>query len=149
MRWNILRAVGYLRSMALTQPPYALAETSFRFPALAALAGRAPLGGHREVALATYLAARLVQDTLPDRGVSPAARTERASGARTWLSTLTLPPTVRPALTKLVESSAGNAESAGQAVRNVTAVTANYLDSSARLELENLAASLSAKPGPA
>jgi hypothetical protein len=132
--------------MQPTQPPYALAMTTFRFPALAALAGRAPLGGHREVALGTYLAARMVHDTLPERGVSPATRAERANSARTWLSTLALPAAVRPALTKLVESSAGSPESAGQAVRNVTAVTANFLDSGARSELENLAASLGAKP---
>jgi hypothetical protein len=130
-----------------TQPPYALAMTSFRFPALAALAGRAPLGGHREVALATYLGARLVHDTLPDRGISPAVRAERALGARTWLSTLALPAAVRPALARLVESSLGSPESAGQAVQNVSAVTANYLDSGARSELEHLAASLGAKPG--
>src|SRR5262245_54071178 len=68
-------------------PPYALASTPFRFPALAALAGRAPLGGQREVALATYLAARLAHDTLPERAVSPTTRTERAANARTWLST--------------------------------------------------------------
>jgi hypothetical protein len=132
--------------MQPVQPPYALAATSFRFPALAALAGRAPLGGQREVALATFLAARLVHDTLPDRGISPASRTERAASARNWLSTLALPAAVRPALTKLVESSVGSPESAGQAVRAVTAVTANFLDSGARLELDSLAASLGAKP---
>jgi hypothetical protein len=132
--------------MQPAQPPYALATTTFRFPALAALAGRAPLGGHREVALATYLAARLVHDMLPDRGISPAVRTERAASARTWLSTLALPAAVRPALTKLVESSVGSLELAGQAVRGVTAVTANFLDSGARLELDSLAASLGAKP---
>jgi hypothetical protein len=128
-------------------PPYALAATPFRFPALAALAGRAPLGGQREVALATYLAARLVQDTLPERGVSPATRTERAANARTWLSTLAVPSAVKPALAKLVESSAGTPDSAGQAVRMVTAVTENFLDSGSRFELEQLAASLGAGPG--
>ena len=40
-------------------PPYALTPTTFRFRALAALAGRAPLGGGRETALASYVVARL------------------------------------------------------------------------------------------
>src|SRR5207248_2604299 len=118
----------------------------FRFPALAALAGRSPLGGQREVALATYLAARLAHDTLPERGVSPETRSERAAGAKSWLSTLALPATVRPALAKLVESSAGSPELAAQALRNVTTVTANFLDSGARLELKQLAASLGTQP---
>ena len=65
--------------MIVSQPPYALAATPFRFPALASLAGRAALGGDREVALATYLAARLAHDTLPDRGLSQPIRAERAT----------------------------------------------------------------------
>ena len=69
----------------VTNPPYALATTTFRFAALAALAGRAPLGGQREVALATYLAARLAQDVLPERGVPQTSRAERAVGAKSWL----------------------------------------------------------------
>src|SRR4051812_1684298 len=132
--------------MRPTQPPYALSLTSFRFPALAALAGRAPLGGHREVALAIYLAARLAQDILPARGVSQPTRAERAVNARNWLANLTLPAAVRPALSKLVETSAGSPELAAQAVRNVTAVTANFIDPGARLELDQLAASLGAQP---
>jgi hypothetical protein len=127
------------------QPPYALAATAFRFPALAALAGRSAIGGQREVALATYLTARLAQDTLPERGVSPEARMERAANAKNWLATLSLPAAVRPALARLVELSAGSPEFAAQGVRNVTAVTANFLDSGARLELDQLAASLAAQ----
>jgi hypothetical protein len=104
------------------------------------------LGGQREIALATYLAARLVHDTLPERAVSPVTRTERAANARTWLSTLALPASVKPALAKMLECSAGSPDSAGPAVRNVTAVTAEFLDPGARFELEQLAASLGAKP---
>src|SRR4051812_32103985 len=131
--------------MRPTQPPYALSLTSFRFPGLAALAGRAPLGGQREVALAIYLAARMAQDALPDRGVSDAARGERAASAKSWLSTLALPATVRPALLKAIEASAGAAAGAGSAVRDVISVTANFLDSAARLELDQLAGALAGR----
>jgi hypothetical protein len=51
-------------------PPYALEPLSFRFAALAALAGRAPIGGQREVALATYVVARLAHDAAPTRMVA-------------------------------------------------------------------------------
>ena len=127
-----------------TIPPYALAPTTFRFPALAALAGRAPLGGQREVALATYLAARLAHDALPGRGLAAEARAQRAGGAKNWMATLTLPSAVRPALAKLIEASAGQPAGLAEAVRNVISVTANFLDSHARLELEQLAALLAA-----
>lgn len=129
----------------LNQPPFAVAPTSFRFPSLAALAGRAPIGGQREVALAVYLAARLAHDALPDQGLSEASRTERAAGARSWLSTLSLPAPVRPALAKLIDASAGSPEQAAQAVRDVTAVTANFIDSGARSELDQLAGKLAGR----
>jgi hypothetical protein len=125
-----------------TQPPYALASTTFRFPALAALAGRAPLGGQREVALATYLGARLAHDALRERGLAQSVRVERATSAKQWLSTLALPAAVRPALARLIETSGGEQKSIAEAVRAVTTVTANFLDSRARLELDQLAVAL-------
>lgn len=131
--------------LPLSNPPYALAPNFFRFPALASLAGRAALGGHREVALAVYLAARLADDSLPERGLSPSVRAARMASAKTWLSNLALPTPVRPALTHLVEASAANRAAAAEAVRAVSAVTANFLDQNARLELDRLAAILDAQ----
>src|SRR5215216_5312955 len=46
----------------VTLPPYALPAPVFRFRNLATLAGRAPIGGAREVALACFVAARLAND---------------------------------------------------------------------------------------
>jgi len=132
-------------SLPSLNPPYALAPNFFRFPALAALAGRAALGGQREVALAIYLAARLAHDTLPERGLSGALRTDRATSAKTWLANLALPTPVRPAIAKLVEASAGTPAAAADGVRNVIAVTATFLDPHARLELDRLAATLDAQ----
>jgi hypothetical protein len=124
------------------QPPYALSSTSFRFAALAALAGRAPIGGHREVALATYVAARLAQDVLPEKGLAHAVRVERASHAKSWLSTLALPVPIRPALAVLVDASGTDCQAAARALRNVMAVTADFLDSAGRSELDHLAVTL-------
>jgi hypothetical protein len=126
----------------LSQPPYALSLTTFRFAALAALAGRAPIGGRREVALATYLAARLADDVRPSRCLSPAIRAERADGARNWLATLALPTTIRPALLGLVDSTANDAAVTAKAVRAVIGVTTDLLDRGARSELEQLASAL-------
>ena len=129
----------------ISRPPYGLAPTPFRFPALAALAGRAPLGGRREVALATYLAARLADDVLPENGLPPAIRAERAIGAKNWLSTVALPSPIRQPLARLIDASAGDVQAASQALRAVIAVTAEVLDRAARLEVEKLAETLEAQ----
>jgi hypothetical protein len=129
----------------ISKPPYGLAPTPFRFAALAALVGRAPLGGRREVALATYLAARLADGLVGENGLTPATRVERAGSARNWLSTVALPAPIRQPLARLIDSSAGGAGPAGHAVRAVIAVTAEYLDRAARLELEQLAETLEAQ----
>jgi hypothetical protein len=131
--------------MLAAKPPYALASTSFRFGALASLAGRAPLGGQREVALAVYVAARLADDVLPERGLSHEARVERAAGARHWVSMLALPtPLVRASLMKLFDASAGTRADVAEALGNVITVTALYLEPASRGELDQLAKALSA-----
>ena len=62
-----------------TEPlPYALEPLRFPFPALAALAGRLPLGGGREVALAALMTARLAQ------GVSSGDALHPAGAADDW-----------------------------------------------------------------
>jgi hypothetical protein len=126
----------------VSQPPYALSLITFRFPALAALAGRAPLGGQREVALAAYLAAKLAHDALPDGPLTQPLRGERAASAKSWLSTLALPAAVRPALMRLIDASAGDRRGVAEAVRGVLSATAGLLDARARSELDQLAGAL-------
>lgn len=116
-----------------------MAATPFRFPALASLAGRAPLGGDREVALATYLAARLAHDALVDHGISQPVRAERAVHAKSWLATLSLPASIRPALARLMDASGGDAKAVSAALRTVIGATASRLDPPARTELHRLA----------
>ena len=131
----------------MPNPPYAVPTTSFRFAALATLAGKAPLGGRREVALAVYLAARLADDTLPERGVSAEARVERAAHAKSWLSSMALTVPVRSSLARLIEATAsGTRTSAAAALTAVVATTSSQLDANARAELERLGARLAEMP---
>jgi hypothetical protein len=127
-------------------PPYALATPSFPFPHLAGLAGRAPIGGAREVALACFVAARLAAECSPGLAdPDDHARAARVTGAKGWLGTLTLPPELRAPLLRCVESTAqGPARAVAQELSAVAAAGAGYLDGGSRAELETLAASLRA-----
>ncbi|MDB4905850.1 MAG: hypothetical protein JWO05_634 [Gemmatimonadetes bacterium] len=121
-------------------PPYALATPVFRFRALASLAGRAPLGGEREVALACYMAARLAQDSVVGPVLPDSVREARAQGARHWLAAMTLPAAMRVPLARLVEATAGGDRATVRtALQAVTDVTASQLDSAAHSELLQLA----------
>ena len=124
-------------------PPYALTPTTFRFRALAALAGRAPLGGGRETALASYVVARLAVGCLPESSLPLEDRTNRAAAARTWLASLALPVPVRAPLVKVIESTRHDSRPAvGAALVTVADVAASYLDGPAVAELRELAAQL-------
>jgi hypothetical protein len=125
-------------------PPYALAPTTFRFRALADLAGRAPLGGGRETALASYVVARLAVGCLATSAIAPEDRATRASAARTWLASLALPVPVRAPLVKVIESTRHESRPAvAAAIVTVADVAASYLDAPALAELRGLAAELS------
>jgi hypothetical protein len=125
-----------------SQPPYAVAPTEFRFPALAALAGRAQLGGDREVALAMYVTARLVQDSVGAGCLGDAARLERAANAKTWVSSFALPGPARQSIIHLIESTAGDTASLVEDLRAVVASARPYLDIQSQAELDRLAKSI-------
>jgi hypothetical protein len=127
-------------------PPYALAAPTFPFPHLAGLAGRAPIGGAREVALACFVAARLAAECGPGVGdPEDPARAARVAGAKAWVGTLTLPNEVRAPLIRCVESTAqGPARTVAQEISALAVVGGGYLDAGSRHELETLAAMLRA-----
>jgi hypothetical protein len=118
----------------------------FRFPALAAAAGRAALGGERETALAAYLAARLADDATLPTALPLATRVQRAAAARSWVAGLALSAPVRRAVLRLLDSSeledAAARKAIPDAMQTVTSVTATLLAPAAHLELENLGTSL-------
>lgn len=130
-------------SGVLTPPPYALSGTEFPFRALALLAGRAPLGGAREAAMATLLAARMAEGMVAPLHLPSAARRLRAEAAKHWLSSVSLGGPVRAAVSRVFEISATEDPGlAAMAIGRVTEVTAPHLDRGARLELERLVARL-------
>lgn len=141
-RWRPLGPPRQISRVQSLLPPYALPTPTFPFPHLAGLAGRAPIGGAREVALACFVAARLAADCA-GRGADVAGRTARSAGAKAWLGTLALPPAVRGPLFRCVESTAeGSARVVGQELGEVAAAGGAYLDPASRLELESLVATL-------
>ena len=135
-RFRLVRVTA--QPSELAPPPYALATSIFRFRALATLAGRAPLGGPREVALAAYLVARLVDDCLPDKELPAAARIERSAGAKGWLASVALPTAVRGSLTRLAEVTGGDVSEISAALTSMIAVIDTYLDAASRSELGRL-----------
>jgi hypothetical protein len=121
------------------QPPYALAATTFPFPALAALAGRLPLGGGREVAVAVLTVARLAVVLLPPPSLDVEERQTRAAAARVWLASLALPAPVRVPLARAIDASTGDAPAMSSALRALSAAAGQWLDGRSTLELDRLA----------
>ena len=119
--------------------PHALDALHFPFPALAALAGRLPLGGGREVALAALLTARLADGVVPEEELPVAERVSRASAAKVWLASMALPATTRVPFARLVEATAGPPSGLGAAVRGMITAIGAYLDPASTQELERLA----------
>jgi hypothetical protein len=118
----------------------------FPFPSLAALAGRAALGGERETALAALMAARLAAG-LATLSVPPATRGSRAAAARAWLTGLALPPALRTPLARVVDASAGEDRlRLAQHLRSLSHAASTWLDSPSRSELERLALLLGDTP---
>lgn len=120
-------------------PPYVVSPTRFPFRALAEQAGRAPLGGAREVALACLLAARMAA-AAPDAAALPAAaRRERVASARAWLATVALPTALRTPLARLAELSVrADAAAIAAALASVLAAARRQLPAGCVAEMEEL-----------
>ena len=130
--------------MPVTLPPYALSAPVFKFRHLATLAGRAPIGGAREVALACFVAARLASDCCdPALDLDEAARAARCAGAKSWLGTIAIPSPVRTPVARLAEATA-TADPAAMAplVSALARAAESFLDAASRSELDMLAARL-------
>ena len=119
--------------------PYALEPLRFPFPALASLAGRLPLGGGREVALAALMTARLAQGVMTGDALHPGERVTRAAAAKVWLASLALPATTRVPFARSVESTTGTALQVAGAIRSLVAAAGTHLDAASVQELERLA----------
>ena len=119
--------------------PYSLEPTTFPFPALATMAGRAPLGGPREIAMACFVVARMVHGVQTTPGLTVEQRQSRAQGAKHWLASTAIATPFRSALSRLADATVdGDSIALKAALDSVMTITANQLDSGARLELGRL-----------
>jgi hypothetical protein len=121
--------------------PYSLEPAAFPLPALAQLAGRAPLGGTREVVLACLLVGRAVVDaTAADAPLTKEQVRARAKEITDWLAATSLAGYLRAPLSRLAEATGSeDGRAMSSALDSVIMVTANHLDPAARLELGRLA----------
>ena len=122
--------------------PYSLSELCFPFPALASLAGRLPLGGGREVALAALLVARLASGLRAPDVIAFEDRKSRAGAARVWLASVALPSNTRTPFARAVDATGGTALHAAGAIRSLIAAAGGHLDDAALGEMEKLARDL-------
>lgn len=115
----------------------------FRFPALAALAGRRPLGGEREVVLAALVCAHLVVGVLPEHALPTDTRARRTTAARAWLATMALPAAARAPVARVIDACGRDDPSAvQQTLRALIDGIGRSLDAAARRELERLGTQL-------
>lgn len=79
---------------------------------------------------------------MPANMLPSGTRASRAGAARSWLSTVALPQSVRAPLHRLAEATERDAATVASALQAVMSATATYLDNAARLELARLADAL-------
>jgi hypothetical protein len=112
-----------------------------------AQAERLPLGGEREVVLATFLAARLTWDAARIEPSEEPLWHARAANARIWVQSLALPVGVREPLQRLLDVLAsGDRSSLRGAWERVTAAVTRGLDVPSRNDLRAVGARLAAQP---
>ena len=126
--------------------PYGLESLGFPFPALALLAGRLPLGGGREVALAALMVGRLAGSLSGTYALTATERTARATAAKVWLASLALPANTRVPFARCIESTTGSPIQVAAALRAMIAAAGVHLDGASVGELERLARHLGSTP---
>jgi len=124
-------------------PPYALEAPVFRFKALASHAGRASLGGDREIALACFAVARLALGLLPPFMLAPGDAATRIANTKQWLSSLSVPPSARSACSAVADAVAtNNRRTVVHAVSGLIEACVRHLDQASVAELHELMAEL-------
>ena len=127
----------------IQSPPYALSTPVFRFKALASHAGRAALGGDREIGLACFGVARLAAGSLPPFVLTPVDAAQRIANTKQWLSSLSLPASARTTCAAVADAVAsGNRGSIVNAVSALVEAAVRHLDQASIAELHELMAEL-------
>ena len=120
-------------------PPFALDTPSFRFRAIATYAGRAPLGGDRELALASLVSCRLASGLLKPFVLAPADLKSRGISARQWLSSLSISPAIRSSAAAVIDACAdGDIALAAKALANMVPQVSGKLDEQSIAEVRDL-----------
>ena len=126
-------------------PPYALSSPVFRFKALASHAGRAPLGGGREVALTCFAVARLAAGTLAPFALAPSDLSSRVANMKQWLSSLTLSNQARSAASNAIDAIGSvDRQATVAALSSLLEVAVGQLDQASIAELHELMGQASA-----
>lgn len=126
-------------------PPYALTPPTFRFRALVALAERLPLGGDREMVLATFVGARLLWDWRGPGALDLPTTESRAHGARHWLQAQSLPAATRALFQQLTDAVARNDVPAAVAAwERALGMVARLVNGASRAEFKVLSTRLRA-----
>jgi hypothetical protein len=120
-------------------PRFALTTPVFRFRSLAALAGRASLGGDRETLVACLQLARLCAGLLPPYHIPRDVAMERTEHTRLWLSSLAVPSGIRSTAFGVIGGLTGeDRERLAIAFEDLVKAAAGQLDETARAELNTL-----------
>ena len=129
------------------QPRFALATPVFRFRSLAALSGRASLGGDRETLLACLQLARLCAGILPPNALSRELTLERTEHTKQWLSSLAIPSGIRSTAFGVIGGLTGHDRArCALAFEDLVKAAAGQLDEASRAELTALMHELAAPP---
>ena len=130
------------------QPRFALATPRFPFRALAACAGRASLGGDREIAMACLVGGRLAAGMLPPYNIAAADLKARSTAAKHWLASLSLPAPVRSGFMHVADAvGAGNRRNVADALTQLVSVAQRSIDEASSSELAAVAAGLDSGEG--
>ncbi|HEX6574834.1 MAG TPA: hypothetical protein VF042_07660 [Gemmatimonadaceae bacterium] len=120
-------------------PPYALVTPVFRFRALASHAGRAALGGDREIALACFAVARLAAGMVAPFALIPADAATRVANTKQWIASLALPAGHRAAVVAVADAVAlGNKRSVVSALSGMIETAVRNLDQASIAEIHEL-----------
>ncbi|MBL8959895.1 MAG: hypothetical protein JNJ98_08590 [Gemmatimonadetes bacterium] len=127
-------------------PRYALAPPTFRFRAAMSVADRLPLGGEREVALASWMTARLLWD-LGDASSAGERLRAHATAMRQWGQALALPAPARAAFTQVLDAAArGDRAEALAAWQRLLALASRAVDAAFRPERRAIEDRLAPRP---
>ena len=131
-------------------PRFALTTPVFRFRSLAALSGRASLGGDRETVLACLQLARLCAGILPPYEISREQLVERTENTKQWLSSLAVPSGVRSTAFGIFGALNGlDRARCAEALMDLVKAASGQLDEASRAELNALLQELAPSPAAA